>query len=90
MQCKRKSIFILSRARKCLAASVIMILLTGCAASVSKTPPEGVKTDIQMTDHWDVITMDIARQIQLALNNAGIYEDVPISLKTSSTLFKLP
>jgi len=83
MQCKKGPIITLARLQICLMAVVITALVTGCASTGPETPPVSSRDEIQTTRHWDLIARDVAAQIQLALENAGIYDSVPIYLKTS-------
>jgi hypothetical protein len=83
MQCKKGPIITLTCLRICLMAVVITALVMGCASTGSEIPPVSSRDEIQTTHHWDLIARDVATQIQLALGNAGIYDPVPIYLKTS-------
>ena len=83
MQCNKGPVITLTRLQICLTAVIITALVTGCTSTGLETPPVSSGDEIQTTRHWDLIAKDIAAQIQLALENAGIYDSVPIYLKTS-------
>jgi len=83
MQCKKGPVITLTRLQIYLMAAVIMVFVMGCASTGPEAPAVSSRDKIQTTHHWDLIAKDVAAQVQLALENAGIYESIPIYLKTS-------
>jgi hypothetical protein len=68
----------------CVTAVTVAILFSGCSKPFvpyfsSKSAPE----EVHMTHHWDILATDVAVQIKLALENAGIYDNLPIYVETS-------
>ncbi|MFC1515651.1 hypothetical protein ACFL7E_02715 [Thermodesulfobacteriota bacterium] len=68
----------------CVTAVTVAILFLGCSKPfVPYFSSKSAVEDTQVTHHWDVFAADVAGQIKLSLDNAGIYDILPMYVETS-------
>ena len=80
MRHKRPSLLILTWA----TVVAVAMLFAGCNKPfVPYFTSKSARDDTQVTHHWDVFATDVAGQIKLSLENAGIYDNLPMYVEIS-------